>query len=54
MYASSSTRPVRRATSAIAITEAWLAASGFSHSTCLPASRAAMASDGWVVWTVER
>ena len=46
MYASTSTLPLTRADSAMAIADGWLAPSGFSHRTCLPASRAAIVSWG--------
>ena len=38
----------RSAAAAIASASATVLASGFSHSTCLPASRAAMAISAWV------
>ena len=54
-YMNASTRqlPVSRATSTMVITWPLLGASGFSHSTCLPARSARIVRAAWAVCTVE-
>ena len=53
MNASESTRPVRSAASKAASTSAGCRESGFSHSTCLPASTARIDHSQWSVFGSE-